>query len=41
MICEYYNHISKVSSVDLDMREVLDRIEKARINARKEMASTD
>lgn len=41
MICEYYNHMSKVSSVDLDIREVFDRIEKARISARKEMTKTN
>ena len=41
MICEYYNNMSKVSSISLDKRDVFDRIEKARISARKEMASTN
>ena len=41
MICEYYNNMQKESSVELELREMFDRIEKARLCARKEMVSAE
>lgn len=39
MICEYFDNFTKEFSVDLDRHEIKNRIEKARIRARKEMLS--
>jgi len=41
MICEYYNRMSKISTVELSLREVFNRIERARLNARKEISKSD
>ena len=41
MVCEYYDNSIMVSSVELPLRSAFDRIEKARLNARKEMVKTE
>lgn len=41
MLCEYYNHFVKEAETDAGIREIFDRIEKARMRARKEMPTID
>jgi len=41
MVIEYYDKFTKTSSVEVSLREAFDRIEKAHLNARKEMLKTD
>lgn len=41
MVCEYYNKLTKTASLNLDVKDIYERIEKARVNARKEMVKTN
>lgn len=41
MLCEYYNHMTKESSSDQNLKDVFCRISKSRLRARREVLKSD